>query len=48
MCGYHYSDIVAQIKKVWQEASLMIPVDHVCKEDESDNDMDTNNDVHIG
>jgi len=46
MCGYHYSYIVEQVKKA-RQIPIVIGINPISEEDDSDDDVDANDDVHI-
>jgi len=46
MCGYQYSYIIEQVKKA-QKIPIVISIDPVSEGDDSEDDMDVNDDVHI-
>jgi len=46
MCGYQYSYIVEQVKKA-RQTQVVAPVDCVSDGDDSEDEMDANNDVHV-
>jgi len=47
MCGFQYSNIVDEINKKRQEDHTVNPVHAVQEGDDSDNDMDADDDVHV-
>jgi len=46
MCGYQYSYIIEQVKKA-RNIPIVISVDPVSEGDDSEDDMDVNDDVHV-
>jgi len=46
MCGYDYSYIVEQNKKA-RQTPVVIPVNSVSEGDDSEDEMDANDDVHV-
>jgi len=46
MCGYDYSYIVEQNKKA-RQTPVVIPVNSVSEGDDSEDEMDANDDMHI-